>query len=64
MEKVKQDELKAELVRMCTYLHLLREIEMDKHVYDMELMDRLKKIIKHIDKAIKRLDKEGGKYES
>lgn len=64
MEKVKQDELKAELVRMCTYLNLFCTIEMDKHVYDMELMDRLKKITKHIDKAIKRLDKERGKYES
>lgn len=64
MKRTKRDELKAELVRMCIYLDLFCEIEMDKHVYDMELMDRLKKITKHIDKAIKRLDKEGGKYES
>lgn len=60
MERTKRDELREELVRMCTYLDLFREIEMDKHIYDMELMDRLKKIVKHIDKAIKKLDEKGG----
>lgn len=64
MKRTKRDELREELVRMCTYLNLFRIIEMNKHVYDMELMDRLNKIVKHIDKAIKRLDKERGKYES